>query len=205
MNIIDVVAQESGEPGAALPHLAEIIVGFVAFSVLVYLIGRYVWPTFTKSHEDHNQRVEAGMQRAETEQQQAQDELARNRERLAGVDDEAARIRDDARADAERIKEDMAAKASEEADRIVGQGRQTLDASRSRTVSELRGEVGSQSVELARRMVAASLSDESRRSESVDSFLDQLEGMAGGNGTGDGRTPSGNGASAPTAGTGAGT
>jgi F-type H+-transporting ATPase subunit b len=205
MNIIDVVAQESGEPGAALPHLAEIIVGFVAFSVLVYLIGRYVWPTFTKSYEDHNQRVEAGMQRAETEQQQARDELARNRERLAGVDDEAARIRDDARADAERIKEDMAAKASEEADRIVGQGRQTLDASRSRTVSELRGEVGSQSVELARRMVAASLSDESRRSESVDSFLDQLEGMAGGNGTGDGRTASGNGAAAPTAGTGAGT
>jgi len=192
MNIIDVVAQESGHPDPAIPHLAEIIVGFVAFSVLVYLIGRFVWPTFTKSHEDHNQRVEAGMQRAETEQQQAQDELARNRERLAGVDDEAARIRDDARADAERIKEEMAAKASEEADRIVGQGRQTLDASRSRTVSELRGEVGSQSVELARRMVAASLSDESRRSESVDSFLDQLEGMAG-NGTGDGREPSGNG------------
>jgi F-type H+-transporting ATPase subunit b len=187
MNVISVVAQEAGEPGAALPHLAEIIVGFVAFAVLVYLAGRYGWPLFTRSLEDHNQRVTTGMQRAETEQQQAQDELARNRRKLAGVDDEAARIRDDARADAERIKEEMAARADEEADRIVGQGRQTLDASRSRTVSELRGEVGSRSVELAGRIVASSLSDEAKRSESVDAFLDQLEGMVGD----DGRTGAG--------------
>ena len=179
MNVIEVLAQESGEPGAALPHLAEIIVGFVAFAVLVYVLGRYVWPTFTRTHHDHNEKVAGGMKRAEQEQEKAQEELGRERARLAEVDTESARIRDDARADAERIKEEMAARASEEADRIVGQGRQTLDASRSRTLSELRGEVGSQSVELARRIVAADLSDDTRRGASVDGFLDQLEGMAG--------------------------
>ena len=189
MTPIEVLAQESGEPGAALPHLAEIIVGFVAFAILVYILGRYVWPLFTTSHDDDVERLRGGMKRAEQENQKAQDELATQRERLGGVDTESARIRDDARADAERIKEDMAQRASEESDRIVGQGRQTLDASRSRTVSDLRGEVGSQSVELARRIVAASLADESSRSASVDGFLDQLEGMVGADGSRDG-TPS---------------
>lgn len=179
MNVIEVVAQESGEPGAVLPHAAEIIVGFVAFAVLVYIVGRYAWPMFTKSFEDHNSKISGGIRQAESEQERAQEELERNRAKLAQADTEAARIRDDARGDAERIKEDMAARAREEADRILAQGRQSLDASRSRTVSDLRGEVGRQSVELAGRIVGSALSDESSRSGSVDGFLDQLERMAG--------------------------
>ena len=179
MNVIAVLAQESGEPGAALPHLAEIIVGFIAFSVVVYVIGKFGWPLFVKAHESDVARVEDGMRRGAEAEDEARAELAKQRERLGGADAEAARIRDDARADAERIKEDMATRADEEAERVRAQGRQTLDASRSRTVSELRGDVGRQSVELARRMVASSLGDDARRAESVDGFLDRLESMAG--------------------------
>ncbi|MDL5157082.1 F0F1 ATP synthase subunit B [Actinomycetospora termitidis] len=179
MNVIEVVAQEAGEPGAALPHLAEIIVGLVAFSVLVFIVGRYAWPMLVRSHDQDVTRLRDGMARAQSEHDDAQGQLERSRARLAEVDNEAARIRDDARADAERIKSDLADNASEEAERIKGQGRQSVDASRARTVSELRSEVGAGSVELARRIVAASLSDDTAKGRSVDSFLDNLDSMAG--------------------------
>jgi F-type H+-transporting ATPase subunit b len=188
MNAFAVVA--AGEPGAALPHLAEIIVGFVAFSILVYIVGTRAWPMFVKSHQDDTGRIQSGIERADADQEEARAELARNREKLAGVDNEAARIRDDARADAERIKEDMARRADEEAERIRAQGRQSLEASRSRTVSLLRAGVGAQSVELARRIVEQSLSDDASKGQSVDRFLDELEGMSGGSANGS-RTPSG--------------
>ena len=178
MNALDVVA--AGEPGAALPHLAEIIVGFVAFSILVYIIGTKVWPMFVKSHEDDTGRIRSGIERADADQEDARAELERNRAKLAGVDNEAARIRDDARADAEHIKEDMSRRTDEEAERIRNQGRQSLDASRSRSVSVLRADVGAQSVELARRIVEASLADDADKAQSVDRFLDELDGMAGG-------------------------
>ncbi|MFC5061320.1 F0F1 ATP synthase subunit B [Actinomycetospora atypica] len=186
MNVIEVVAQESGEPGAALPHLAEIVVGFIAFAVLVYIVGRYLWPTFTRSHEQDVKRLREGMEKAESEYQDAQGRLERSRSRLAEVDNEAARIRDDARADAERIKSDLADNAQEESERIRAQGRQTVDASRSRTVAELRTEVGSGSVELARRIVAASLSDDAAKGRSVDAFIENLESMSGGAGSSSG-------------------
>jgi F-type H+-transporting ATPase subunit b len=179
MNVIEVVAQESGEPGAALPHLAEIVVGFIAFAVLVFIIGKYLWPTLVRSHDQDVTRLRDGMERAQSEYDDAQAQLERSRARLAEVDNEAARIRDDARADAERIKSDLADNASDEAERIKAQGRQSVDASRARTVSELRTEVGAGSVELARRIVAASLSDDTAKARSVDSFLDNLESMAG--------------------------
>ena len=201
MNVIEVVAQESGEPGAALPHLAEIVVGFIAFAVLVYIVGKYLWPTFTRSHEQDVKRLREGMDKAESEYQDAQGQLERSRSKLAEVDNEAARIRDDARADAERIKSDLADNAQEESERVRAQGRQTVDASRSRTVSELRTEVGSGSVELARRIVAASLSDDAAKGRSVDAFIDNLESMSGGSGSTSGSQSNGRSADGVGAGT----
>jgi F-type H+-transporting ATPase subunit b len=183
--------QPAGHPYATLPHVAEIIVGLVAFSLLVYVVYRYAWPNFVTSHDDTKKQIESGIAKAEAMEADAKAQLARSRERLAGVDAETARIRDDARADAERIGQDMDRRASEEADRIVAQGRQSVDASRSRTVSDLRAETGQRSVELARRIVESSLSDESSKGASVDRFLDELEAMGGsaggsGDGSGDG-------------------
>ena len=189
MSLIEILAEQpAGKPEPALPHAAEIIVGFIAFAVLVYIVGKYVWPSFTTSYDDTTQRIETGIARADQAQEDAQSQLERSRARLAGVDTETARIRDDARADAERIGEDIDAKAEDEAERIRAQGRQSLDASRSRTISDLRAETGTQSVELARRIVEASLSDDAAKGESVDRFLDELEAMGGGsrpNGSGD--------------------
>jgi F-type H+-transporting ATPase subunit b len=188
-------SQPAGHPYATLPHVAEIIVGLVAFSLLVYVLYRYAWPNFVTSHEDTKKQIESGIAKAEAMEADAKAELARNRQRLAGVDDETARIRDDARADAERIGQDMDRRAQEEAERIRAQGQQSLEASRSRTVSDLRAATGRQSVELARRIVESSLSDEQSKGASVDRFLDELEAM-GGSGSGSGNGARGNGGQA---------
>jgi F-type H+-transporting ATPase subunit b len=186
MSAIELLAEEqpAGHPYATLPHPAEIIVGLVAFALLMYVLYRYAWPSFTTSHDDTKKQIESGIAKAEAMEADAKAELARSRERLAGVDADTARIRDDARADAERIGQDMDQRAREEADRIVAQGRQTVEASRSRTVSELRAETGHQSVELARRIVESALSDDASRGQSVDRFLDELEAMGGSGGSG---------------------
>lgn len=191
--------QPAGHPYATLPHTAEIIVGLIAFALLIYVLYRYAWPNLVSSHEDTKKQIEGGIAKAEAMEADAKAQLARSRERLAGVDGETARIRDDARADAERIGQDMDQRAREEADRIVAQGRQTVEASRSRTVSDLRAETGHRAVELARRIVESSLSDDSSKGASVDRFLDELEAMggsAGGSAGGSGDGTRGNGAQA---------
>ena len=51
---------------------------------------------------------------------------------------------------------------------------------------QLRSEVGGLSVQLAERLIGSSLTDEDRRRQTVDSFLDELDGLA--DGRTDGRT-----------------
>lgn len=184
MSAIEVLAEQpAGEPYAAFPHVAEIIVGLIAFSLLVYVLGKFVWPSVVTSHDDTKKQIEGGIAKAEAMEADAKAELARSRERLAGVDDETARIRDDARADAERIGQDMDARTREEAERVRAQGRQSLEASRSRAIAELRAQTGRESVELSRRIVESALSDDASRGASVDRFLGELEAMGGSGGS----------------------
>ena len=53
-----------------------------------------------------------------------------------------------------------------------------LTASRQQVVNELRGQIGTMAVDLAGRVVGESLTDDARRSGTVDRFLDSLDGMS---------------------------
>ncbi len=166
------------EPNPVMPHLSEVIVGLVAFLLLLFIIQRYVAPRFEKIYEERAAQIEGGLQRAEAAQAEANRLLEQYRAQLAEARTEAAKIRDDARADAEAIREDVLARAREEADRIIAAGRETLAAERASLVRELRAEIGTLSVELASKIVGESLADEARRAGIVERFLADLEAQS---------------------------
>jgi F-type H+-transporting ATPase subunit b len=169
----------AGDPNPVLPHTSEIIVGFVAFMLLLFVIWKYVTPRFEKVYEERTERIEGGLQRAEAAQAEANQLLEQYRQQLAEARTEAARIRDDARADAVGIRDDMLAQAREEADRVIAAGREALAAERATLVRELRTELGTLSVELASRIVGEALADEARRAGTVERFLVELESPNG--------------------------
>jgi F-type H+-transporting ATPase subunit b len=125
--------------------------------------------------------IEGGIKRAEAAQAEANQLLEQYRAQLAEARTEAARIRDEARADAEGIRQDVLAKAREESDRIIAAGREQLAAQRESIVRDLRSEVGTLAVDLAGRIVGESLADEARSRGTVERFIAELD-SAGANG-----------------------
>jgi F-type H+-transporting ATPase subunit b len=165
-------------PSPILPHTVEIIVGTIAFLLLLLVLHRFVLPQFEKIYAERTEKIEGGLKRAEEAQQEA-DELKRQyEEQLAGLRAEAARIRDDARAEGAQIKAELRAQAEEEAARIRQRGEEQLSAAREQAVRQLRGEIGGLSVQLAERLIGESLADDARRSATVDAFLAELDSMA---------------------------
>ncbi|QSB17128.1 F0F1 ATP synthase subunit B [Natronosporangium hydrolyticum] len=165
----------AGDPNPVLPHTSEIIVGLVAFLLLLFVIRKFVTPRFEKIYEERTEKIEGGLQRAEAAQAEANRLLEQYQTQLAEAKTEAARIRDDARADAEGIRNDVLAQAREESERIIAAGRDALAAERATLVRELRAEIGTLSVELASRIIGESLADEARRAGTVERFLSDLE------------------------------
>ena len=159
------------------PHPVEMIVGTIAFLLLLLLLWKTVFPQFEKIYAERTDKIEGGLKRAEDAQQEAADLRQQYEEQLAGLRAEAARIRDDARAEGQQIKAELRAQAEEEATRIRQRGEEQLAALREQAVRQLRGEIGGLSVQLAQRIIGDSLADDARRSATVDSFLAELDGL----------------------------
>jgi F-type H+-transporting ATPase subunit b len=163
-----------------IPPLGEIIIGIIAFSVVVIVMMRLVAPRFEQVFRARREAIEGGIERAEAMQAEAREALERYRAQLAEARNEAARIRDEARAEGQQILEQLRTQAQEESSRIVARGEEQLAAARQQVVNELRGHIGTLAVDLAGRVVGESLADDARRRGTVDRFLDQLDGMSAG-------------------------
>ncbi|MCR3753530.1 MULTISPECIES: F0F1 ATP synthase subunit B [Lentzea] len=167
-----------GPVNPVIPHTSEIILGLVAFLLLLFVIKKFVSPRFEALYEERTAKIEGGIEKAEQAQAEAQRALEQYKEQLAEARAEAARIRDDARAEGLQIVEEMREQAQAESARIVAQGQHQLDAQRAQIVAELRADLGRTAVELASKVVGESLEDDSRRRGTVDRFLNELDAVA---------------------------
>jgi F-type H+-transporting ATPase subunit b len=176
--IVTVLAAEEGEPNPLLPHLSELIVGAVAFALLLFFLQRMVFPVFEKTFAERRDAIEGGMERAKEAEEEAKETLAQYREQLADARHEAARLREDAREQGAQIIAEMREQAQSEARRLTEQAHQQIEADRVQAVNSLRTQVGTLATDLAGRIVGESLEDDARQRRVVDRFLDELEARA---------------------------
>jgi len=163
------------EENVLVPAMGELIIGSIAFALLVFVLMRFVWPRMEQIYRERRDAIEGGIARAEAAQAEAQRTLEQYQAQLAEARNEAAQIREGARAEAQRIVEELRAQAQEESARIVARGDEQLRTQRSQVVRELRGEIGTLAVELSERIIGQHLADDAQVSSTVDSFLAELE------------------------------
>ena len=173
MRSIELAAAEELNP--LIPHTAEIIVGFIAFSLLYMVLRRAVVPRFEKAFAERTDAIQGGMERAEKAQIEAEAALKQYKAQLQDARGEAASIREEARVQGAAIIEEMRAKAQEEATRIAASAQAAIESERQAALTSLRNEVGTLAVELASKIVGEALEDQARQSRIVDRFLDDLE------------------------------
>ena len=199
MQLAYVLAQEAAEheQNPILPAVNELIWGTIAFLILVFLMYRTVWPQVDKAFRDRRANIEGKLEQAERDREEAEGLLEQYRRRLRDAEDETLRILEEARANAERVRRDLMAKAEADAGRELDRARQAIRGERDQAIRQLRNEVGTLAVELATRVVGDSL-DRERQLRLVDEYIDELGNQAqagamtgrrerpGGSGGGDG-------------------
>jgi len=158
-----------------IPHTAELIVGFIAFTWLFLVLRSKVVPMFEKAFAARTEAIQGGMEKAEKAQREAQVALEQYTAQLSDARGEAQKIREEARVQGAAIIEDLRGKAQEEAARITAAATASIEAERQQAITSLRNEVGSLATELASKIVGEALDDQVRQSRIVDRFLDDLE------------------------------
>lgn len=163
--------------------MSEWIGELAAFIVVVLVIWWKVVPPVRKIMKSQQATVAKQVEDAKTASERLAAAEKKYGDVLAEARTEAAKIRDQARADGQRIVEEMRAQAEREIERIKQRGEEDLANQRQQVVRELRARIGRLSVESASELVAQHLSDDARRTATVDRFLGELEAMAAPEGT----------------------
>jgi len=173
MQPLNLLAGEALNP--LIPHTAEVIVGFIAFTLLFLVLKSKVVPMFEKAYAARTEAIHGGIERAEKAQLEAQRALVQYNEQLSSAQGEAAKLREDARAQGAAILEELRTKAQDEAARITAAAHASIEAERKQAITSLRNEVGALAVELASKIVGEALDDQARQSRIVDRFIEDLE------------------------------
>lgn len=172
-NMVRFAAEEG--PSPVVPHTSEIIVGVIAFAILLFLVAKKVVPRFESIYAERTAAIEGGIAKAERAQEEAARALSQYQAQLADARGEAQTIREEARVQGAAIIEEMRNRAQEEASRITAAAQAAIEAERQQAITQLRAEVGTLATELASKIVGEALDDQVRQSRIVDRFLSDLE------------------------------
>lgn len=165
-------------PSPLIPPLYDIVWSLIPFAVILFIFTKLVLPKFQEVLNQREDQIEGGIQRAEAAQAEARSALEKYNAQLAEARTEAAQIRDDARSQGQKIIAEMKAQATDESARIVEAGNKQLEAQRASVVSDLRKEMGENSISLAERLLGEQLSDDVKRSGTIDNFLAGLDNVS---------------------------
>jgi len=173
-----VVTASGADKPPLIPHIPELIFGFVMVGIVYLVVSKMVVPNIERAYEERRAAIEGGMKQAEEAQAQAEAALQSYEAQLAEARAEANAIREQAREEGASIIADLRNQANAEAARITESAKRQIEAERQQAIVSLRQEVGSMSTALASKIVGESLEDEVRQKGIVDRFLAELESGA---------------------------
>ena len=183
IGILAQAAEEGSDKKDLYPQLQELIVGFIAFTLLFVFMAKWVLPRLNTILEERRKRIQGELEKAERTRENADQLLTQYRGQLSQAREESNRIIEEARRTADGMRRELLDKAEEESQQVVARARDEIRAERDRAFAELKRHVGELSVELATRVVGESL-DRERQLRLVDEYIDEVAGMGNGNGKG---------------------
>ena len=113
-----------------LPEIPELIWGFIAFSLLFIVISGRVFPQMNKALDERRAAIQGRIEEAEAQLAEAEKTRREYQESLSEARNEANQIIEDAKAQGERLKADLVARARRRAlpgQRTVGERRAVAD------------------------------------------------------------------------------
>ena len=161
-----------GDLGQALAALA-------VFLVLLAVLGKWAWRPIVTELRRREEAVSREIDMASQKHEQADELLIRYRRRMDSAEQEAQELIAESRDKAAATSEEAVAAAREEAAALSRQAREQLDEARRETLGKLQGQAVELASDMARQVLAGSLSEADHRrlvDESVEKIRKHVEG-----------------------------
>jgi F-type H+-transporting ATPase subunit b len=151
-----------------------LIAQLLIFLLMVLALYRLAWGPVLTALETRRRRIAEGLEAAEEAKRQRQLAEQEYREKLEEARREGQALIDQVMKRGEVLRQELEAKAKEQADQVIARARAEIQAERQRAVQELRTQVADLAVLAAERIVGESL-DQRKHRELIERVIQEAE------------------------------
>jgi len=168
----------AAEEGATLSPFAgnvgNALWTLVIFVIVVVVLGKFAWGPVLSLLQEREQFIHKSLSDAKRDREEAEARLREYAGRLQSAQAEAVGIIDAARKDAERLREELRAKARSEADTMIKNAERQIELQTSRALQQIRQEAVDLSVNIASKLLQRNITREDNEKLIADA-LKQME------------------------------
>ncbi|KAA8828487.1 F0F1 ATP synthase subunit B [Bifidobacterium myosotis] len=166
---------EEGGIALFIPKVYDIVWSLIILAIIAVFFYKFFMPKFQAVFDERTAKIEGGIARAQQDQKDAAEAKAKYEAQLSNARVEAAKIRDDARAEASHIVADARVRAEAEAAQITANAQRSLESQQQQAMVSLKGEVGALATALAGKILGAKLQDSDVQSSMIDAMISDLD------------------------------
>lgn len=142
---------------AIIPKVPEVLIALASFVVLFALLSKFAFPPVTKMLDERADKIRESLEKAEETRVEAERLLEEYRVQMAEARTEAAKVIEQGRTVAENMKNEIVAKAREEAEAEKAKAIEAIQAEKVAAMSELQASVADLSVAVASKIIGQKL------------------------------------------------
>jgi len=161
-----------------IPLGVELYVNLAAFLVLFVLLWKFAFPPITKMLDQRAENIRESLEKSEETRVEAERLLDEYKVQMAEARQEAAKVIEQGRKVADSMKDEIIAKANEEAAGILTKAREEIGAEKRAAMAELQASVADLSVAVAGKVIGTSLSDAEHR-KLIESYVAEVGSLNG--------------------------
>lgn len=146
----------------------------IAFGLLLFILGKFVWPPVMRALNEREESIEQSLHQAEKARKEMELLQFSNEKLFAEAKDERDALLRDARKIREKLIDDAREKANQEAERIIDSARERINFEKMAAITELKNQVANLSIEIAEKLIVQELSDPVKNKQFVEKSLKEI-------------------------------
>ena len=157
------------------PGIGTFLWMLVSFGILAFILMKWGWPMILEALHKREEAITASLNEAAKAREEMKHLVAHNEELLREAKMERDEMLRNARLTSEQIVEDARSKATEEANRIIDNARESINYEKLKAMHELKNQVANLSIEIAEKLIRAELSDKTKADALIQKELELME------------------------------
>ncbi len=147
----------------------------VAFGLLLFILGKFVWPPIMRALHERESAIENSLHEAEAARREMETLKFSNEQLLKEAKEERDALMRDAKKVREKMIEDARVKAAEESERIIESAKERIEHEKMAAIADLKNAVADLSIEIAQKLIQKELSDPAKSRELIEKSIDEIK------------------------------